>query len=225
MVVVDFYRVSRIIATVPAHPASAATAIREGSVMGRISIGTNVFVYPNPVALLGAMVEGKVNFMALGWVSRVNADPPWIGVGVYRGHHTAKGIRETGTFSVNVPSADLMEAVDYCGLVSGSKTDKSGVFECFFGELKTAPLIAACPLCLECRLVQTVELPTNDWFIGEIVSAWAEETCLTGGKPDIRKINPLLLTMPDNRYWTVGPEAGKAWSAGAERVKEQKKSV
>lgn len=193
--------------------------------MGKISIGTNVFVYPNPVTLLGSMAEGRVNFMALGWVSRVNADPPWIGVGVYRGHHTAKGIRETGTFSVNVPSADLMEAVDYCGLVSGSKTDKSGTFECFFGDLKTAPLIAACPLCLECRLVQTVELPSNDWFIGEIVSAWAEEECLTDGKPDIRKINPLLLTMPDNRYWTVGPEAGKAWSAGAKRVKEQRENA
>jgi flavin reductase (DIM6/NTAB) family NADH-FMN oxidoreductase RutF len=153
-------------------------------------------------------------------VSRVNADPPLVGIGVNRTHHTAAGIRAAGTFSLNVPTADLVEAVDYCGLVSGSKVDKSGVFECFFGELKTAPLIRDCPLCLECRLVRTVELPTNDWFIGEIVSAWAEEDCLTGGKPDIRKINPLLLTMPDNRYWTVGAEAGKAWGTGAGRLKK-----
>ena len=190
--------------------------------MGKISIGTNVFVYPNPVTLLGTMVEGKINFMPLGWVSRVNVDPPWIGIGVNRGHHSTKGIQENETFSVNFPSADMMQETDYCGLVSGSKADKSGIFECFFGTLKTAPLIAACPLCLECRLVQSIDLPTNDWFIGEIVSAWIEDACLTDGKPDIRKMNPLLLTMPDNRYWTVGPEAGRAWGAGADLMKHRK---
>ncbi len=190
--------------------------------MGKVSIGTNVFVYPNPVTLLGTMVEGKINFMPLGWVSRVNADPPWIGIGVNRGHHSSKGIHENGTFSLNFPSADMMEETDYCGLVSGSKADKSGLFMCFFGPLKTAPLIEACPLCLECRLVQTVDLPTNDWFIGEIVSAWIEDACLTDGKPDIRKMNPLLLTMPDNRYWTVGSEAGTAWGAGADLLKRRK---
>ena len=46
--------------------------------MEKINIGTNTFVYPNPVTLLGANVEGRANFMSLGWVSRVNAEPPYI---------------------------------------------------------------------------------------------------------------------------------------------------
>ena len=37
---------------------------------------------------------------------------------------------------------------------------------------------------------------------------------MTDGKPDIRKLNPLLLTMMDNRYWTVGEYVGDAWSIG-----------
>jgi hypothetical protein len=28
------------------------------------------------------------------------------------------------------------------------------------------------------------------------------------------KINPLLLTMPDNYYWKVGEKLGKAWNIG-----------
>jgi hypothetical protein len=30
----------------------------------------------------------------------------------------------------------------------------------------------------------------------------------------MKKINPLLLTIPDNQYWKVGEEAGKAWKIG-----------
>jgi hypothetical protein len=42
---------------------------------------------------------------------------------------------------------------------------------------------------------------------------------MTDGKPDIRKMHPVLLTMPDNRYWTVGEHAGDAWSAGKTLMK------
>ena len=182
--------------------------------MGKINIGENAFVYPMPVTLVGAIVAGQVNFMTVGWVTRVNAKPPIIAVGLHKIHYTPEGIKENRTFSVNFPSADLVEKTDYCGLVSGRKTAKSNVFEVFFGELETAPMIKECTLCLECRVVDIYELPTNNLFMGEIVAAFSEEIYLTDGKPDVQKMNPLVLTMPDNNYWTVGAQAGKAWSAG-----------
>lgn len=183
-----------------------------------ISVGENVFLYPMPVTLLGANVRGKANFMPLGWISRVNAEPPMVGIGVYKPHHTCEGILENRTFSINVPDAALMKKTDYCGLVSGKDTDKSGIFSVFYGQLGTAPMIHECPLRMECRTVDTLSLPTNYLFIGEIVASYTEERFLTGGKPDIRKINPLLLTMPDNTYWTVGACAGSAWDAGKELI-------
>lgn len=186
----------------------------------KINLGNNVFTYPMPVTLVGAIVQGRVNFMTVSWVTRVNFTPPMLAVALYQGHYTPQGIREHRTFSVNIPSADMVEKTDYCGLVSGKKTDKSGVFEVFYGELKTAPMIRECPLCLECRLVNIVELPTNHLFIGEIVAAYTEADYLTDDRPDVVKINPLLLTMPDNNYWTVGGLAGKAWSAGKKLKKE-----
>jgi flavin reductase (DIM6/NTAB) family NADH-FMN oxidoreductase RutF len=75
-------------------------------------------------------------------------------------------------------------------------------------------MIRECPLSLECRLVNAVDLPTNSLFIGEIVGAYSEERYLTEGKPDIKKISPFTLTMPDNNYWKIGGNAGKAWSVG-----------
>jgi flavin reductase (DIM6/NTAB) family NADH-FMN oxidoreductase RutF len=182
--------------------------------MDKITIDRNSFVYPMPMVLVGAIVNEKANFMAVGWVSRVNFNPPMIAVALGKMHHTNKGIHKNKAFSVNIPGIDLMEKVDYCGLVSGEKTDKSDVFDVFYGEELNAPMIRQCPLCMECKLVNAVDLPSNTLFIGEIINTYSEERYVTEGKPDIKKIDPFTLTMPDNNYWKVGERAGKAWSIG-----------
>jgi flavin reductase (DIM6/NTAB) family NADH-FMN oxidoreductase RutF len=181
--------------------------------MGKVRIATNVFI-TMPVVLVGTVVDGRANFMAVGWVTRVNSQPPLIGVGIHRSHHTARGILANQAFSVCIPGADLADRTDYCGLVSGDSVDKSAVFDLFYGEIQAAPLIRECPLCFECRLVHTGDFATNYFFVGEITAAHAEEVFLTKGKPDWDKINPLILTMPDNRYWRLGECAGSAWKIG-----------
>lgn len=184
--------------------------------MEKVKIATNAFVYPMPVVMVGTMVEGKINYMPVGWVSRVNLNPPMMGITLRKAHYTARGIRECREFGISVPGIDLIKEVDYAGLVSGSKVDKSTLLQSFFGELKNAPMIKDCPLAMECRIVEIVELPSHDLFIGEIVGAYTEERFLTDGKPDIVKMCPFTLTMPDNRYWKMGEAAGAAWSIGKE---------
>jgi flavin reductase (DIM6/NTAB) family NADH-FMN oxidoreductase RutF len=181
--------------------------------MEKIAVGTNFFI-PMPVVLVGTQVNGKDNFMTVGWCSRANANPPMIVCGIGNHHHTPRGITRAKTFSVNIPSSAMLEKTDYCGLVSGANVDKSKVFEVFYGALRTAPMIRDCPVTLECRLVQAVGLPTNTLFIGEISGAYADPEVIKGGKPDFSAIDPLLLTMPDNTYWQLGKVAGKAWNAG-----------
>jgi flavin reductase (DIM6/NTAB) family NADH-FMN oxidoreductase RutF len=188
--------------------------------MEKINISVNVCPYPMPVSLVGAVVNGRINFMAVAWLARVNLKPPIIGVAINKRHHTPAGIRENEAFSVNFPSADLMEKTDYCGLVSGREMDKSGLFAIFHGQLDAAPMIKECPLCLECKLVKTVSLATNELFLGEIKGVYTEERYLTDGKPDVHKMNLLILTRPDNNYWTVGAHQGKAWSVG-KKLKSQ----
>ena len=182
--------------------------------MEKVRIDRNAFVYPMPMVILGAVVDGRPNYMAVAWVNRVNYHPPLIAVACGRAHHTNRGILEHGEFSISVPGRNLMAATDHAGLVSGSREDKSGLFEAAKGELEFAPMVGACPLTMECRLTQTVNLPSNDLFIGEIVGAYCDARCLTDGKPDVRKLDPFTLTMPDNGYWAVGETLGRAWSVG-----------
>jgi len=183
--------------------------------MTKITIEKNLFCLPWTQTLLGTHVNGKPNFMALDWLTRVNFQPAMLGVCVNGGHASHTAIREHKQFSVNIPTVDMVAVTDYCGIVSGRKVDKSALFEVFYGEMTAAPLIRECPLNIECKLVQAVDLPTNTLFIGEIVNIYSEEKFLEHGKPDVKKIRPFLLTMPDNRFWAVGEQVGNAWKDGA----------
>lgn len=186
--------------------------------MSMIKIAENTFI-PMPMSIVGTMLGGKENFMAVGWITRANARPPMLAACIGRSHATHDGIMETGAFSVNIPGPDLLVATDYVGIASGHSTDKSGVFDVFYGELPGAPLIKNAIACFECRLVQSVELPSNRVFIGEITGAWCQDSALSGKAPDYRSAGAFFLTMPDNRYWSFGEDLGKAWSAGKDYKK------
>ena len=180
----------------------------------KIPIGRNVFICPMPVTIVGTRLNNRPNFLTVGWVTRANINPPMIAIGINKSNASADGILMHKAFSINFPGTNLIEETDYCGLVSGKDKDKSQLFDIFYGDLKNAPMIRNCPISLECQLTETIDLPTNYLFIGEIKSAYGDENCFTGGKPDVTEINPLLLTMPDNSYWQVGEFLGRACKIG-----------
>ncbi len=188
--------------------------------MKKITIDNGAaFLYPMPMVLVGSVVEGKANFMAVAWVARVNFKPPLFAIALGP-HHTNKGIDENKEFSINIPDVTLLEKTDYCGLVSGSKAEKSELFNVFYGDLSKAPLIKECPVCVSCSLFEVVKLPSNTLYIGESKEVFTEEKFLTDGKLDIIKVNPFTLSMPDNNYWSVGENLGKAWNIGKSLKKQ-----
>jgi flavin reductase (DIM6/NTAB) family NADH-FMN oxidoreductase RutF len=169
-----------------------------------------------PVCLLGANVAGKANFEAIAWFAFLESKPLMVGVTSDKLHHTNRGIRENKCFSVNIPSVDLVEATDFCGLFSGSKVDKSGVFSVFYGELGSAPMVEECPVCIECKLMRTVEFVRNEFFVGEVVAVYVEESCLTDGKKgDVGKVDPLLYEggVPAY-YWKLDGQVARAFEVG-----------
>ncbi len=183
----------------------------------KVKLGKNAFIYPMPVALVGTKFDGKTNFMTVSWISRVNASPAMIAFSSHKSHKSNKGVIENGAFSVSFPRKALMVETDFCGLASSANTDKSDVFDVFYGTNPNCPLIDNCPLTMECSLVQTIELPSNLLFIAEIKAAYSEEKFLDAeGHPDISKMKCFALTMPDNTYWSLGRAIGKAWKSGLE---------
>jgi len=183
-------------------------------VKNKINLGAKIASYPMPVVLVGANVKRKPNFLAVAWFMVAAHTPPKVAVALNKAHYTNQGIKENKTFSVCVPSEDMIEATDYCGLFSGHKADKSRIFDVFYGNLKTAPMITKCPLNLECKLDKVIDNSSNEMFIGDIVSTFTEEKYLTDGAIDIKKVKPFTLSLDDRNYHSLGQPKAKAWNVG-----------
>ena len=178
----------------------------------KAKLGAKNCLYPMPTTLVGATVKGKPTFITIAHVGIMGLGS--VSLGMNKMHYTNAGITENRTFSVNIPSAELVKETDYCGLVSGKTVDKAALFEVFYGELKTAPMIKECPINMECRLIQTLDFPRNDVFIGEIVETYCAEDCLSDGVVDFSKVQPILFSMNDKGYWRLGDRFAEAWSIG-----------
>lgn len=182
--------------------------------MTKVNLKPGIVNYPMPMTIVGATVNGKVNFMPAAWVSMVSYAPPKIAVALGDHHYTNKGIKENGVFTINFPSVENMKAVDYCGLVTGEKVDKSKVFPVFYGASKQAPMVENFKLNVECKLDKIVVNGRNETFVGDIVNIYADETVLTDGKVDLDKLAPLLLGQITLEYRALGEKIGPAWKIG-----------
>jgi len=185
--------------------------------MPKIAIGARTLLYPLPTVLVGANVDGKPNFSTYAWGGIVSSRPPMLAVAFQHQRHTFKGAKQNGTFPVNIPSIELVEETDYCGLVSGRKTDKVAdcKFNIFYGELANAPMISECPVNIECLALHILNLGSHEMVVGRIKEVYATDSCLTDGEPDVTKIQPFLwVPDPENQYWTFGKPIGEAFSIG-----------
>lgn len=187
--------------------------------MNKIALGASPCMYPLPTVIVGTQVDGKPNYMTLAFCGMVQLSPPMLAIGVNKKGFSNKGIQGTETFSVNIPSVRDIKYVDYCGLVSGSQTDKAAVFNSFYGKLETAPMIEECPVNLECKLVRKLDFNGSNYiYVGEIVQVYSNEDCITGKKPDLDKIKPVLFTLGDIKYWSVGECLGPAGEEGKKYI-------
>jgi len=160
---------------------------------------------PFPTILVGADVNGKPNYATLGAYGIVSMKPV-LYISLKSTHYTTLGVKGNGYFSVNIPSAELVQKTDYCGTVSGKTTDKSSVFTSFYDELGKAPMISECSLNYLCKVIQTIPIYDFEMFLGEIVAVYANEQCLTDGRPDPLKINPMI--MMDTSYCDLNQIVG-----------------
>ncbi len=178
----------------------------------KVDLGVKNCLYPLPTTLVGALVNGKPNYITIAHVGIM--DLTSVSLGMAKVHYTNAGIKANGTFSVNIPSVKMVKETDYCGLMSGKTQDKALLFKTFYGKLKTAPMIEECSINMECELIKTVDFPNHDVFVGRIAATYCNETVITDGVVDFGKVQPILFVMNDRSYWKLGSKIAKAWDIG-----------
>ena len=180
----------------------------------KIGLGAKNCLYPLPTTLVGALVNGKPNYITIAHVGIMDLGS--VSLGMSKVHYTNAGIKANGTFSVNIPSVKMVKETDHCGLVSGKTEDKSALFKTFYGKLKSAPMIEECAVNMECELIKTIDFPSHDVFVGKIAATYCDEAVLTEGVVDFGKVQPILFVMNDRSYWKLGDKFAKAWDVGKE---------
>jgi flavin reductase (DIM6/NTAB) family NADH-FMN oxidoreductase RutF len=186
----------------------------------KVELGSKNYLYPALVVVVGTHVKGKPNYTPVAHTGLLGNK---ISIFLEKSNYAYQGVKENNTFSVNIPSSDQLVLVDYCGLVSGREVDKGALFTTFYGELDTAPMIEECPINTECKVESIVEFETwGDGFVGEVVATYCNDSVLTEGKVDLRKVDPYFISARDLYYYGLGERIAKD-KVGRELMKNKKK--
>ena len=181
--------------------------------MAKITLRPDTLLNPMPVVM--ACVQepgGKPNLITLAWAGIASSDPPSISIAIRPSRYSFEILKKTGEFVIVVPSAEMIEAVDYCGVVSGRNEDKfaaTGLTPLPATEV-APPLVAEAPINLECKTTHVLDLGAHHLFIGQVLAVHVEENLTGDGmKLDVEKSSPIVYCYGSHEYRKVGEVIGK----------------
>jgi flavin reductase (DIM6/NTAB) family NADH-FMN oxidoreductase RutF len=190
----------------------------------KVKVGSLPYIYPVPIVLVGVKANGKPTFTTIGDVGLMGINPPLVFISSHKQHHLNVGILETGCYSINFPSTDMLSLVDYCGQVSGKDVDKGVLFDIFYGDLDAIPMIRACPVSLECRVVKEFSIQHRQVFIGEVVQTYVDEAFVSKVEERFKisslpQLDPILYAL-DNQYYRIGETIGVGYQEAGKLEKQ-----
>ncbi len=164
-------------------------------------------IYPSPAALITSVDgDGKPNVLTLAEVFNISiANPVIVGIAIRQATYSYGLIVESREFVINLPTAGMLEQVDKCGSVSGrdgfDKFSEFGLKQLPAAEVQ-APLIKQCPVNIECRVRDVVEIGDHDLITGDVLAVHVDDKCLEDGKVRTDLLEPLAYG--GNDYWSIG---------------------
>ena len=130
-------------------------------------------IYPLPAVLVGCGdAPDNWNLLTVAWTGTVCTAPPMCYVSVRPERHSHALIARTGEFTINLTTAAMARAVDWCGVRSGRDYDKfreTGLTP-LRGAVVAAPALEESPVVVECRVRQILPLGSHDMFLAEVVN-------------------------------------------------------
>ncbi len=131
-------------------------------------------IFPSPAALVTSVdSEGRPNIITLGEAFNLSIrNPVIVGIAIAPARYSHGLISTSGEFVINLPPAHLLERVLQCGEVSGRDVNKFAEFDLtpLPATEVEPPLIAECPINVECRLLDVQTIGDHDLFQGEVVA-------------------------------------------------------
>ena len=184
-------------------------------------------LYPLPAVMVSCQRENeKPNIITLAWVGTVCSDPAMVSISIRPERYSYDIIRETGEFVINLTTAELAKATDYCGVRSGKDVDKWK--ECHLtrgtaSTLKYAPVIEESPVQIECRVKSIQELGSHHMFLAEVTAVQVDESYMDAkGKFDLNRTG--LIAYSHGEYLDLGKKLGTfGYSVRKKQIKRKRR--
>jgi flavin reductase (DIM6/NTAB) family NADH-FMN oxidoreductase RutF len=177
--------------------------------MAKIKWKGGALIAPLPPVMVSCGDMKKSNIITVAWTGIINTIPPKTYISVRPSRHSYKIIKESGEFVLNLTPSKLIKSADYCGIYTGAKVDKFAKCNLTKEEANevACPLIAECPLSLECKVTEIVPLGTHDMFLADIVAVDVDESLLDkNGKLDLSRAG--LAAFAHGEYFELGKKIG-----------------
>ena len=131
---------------------------------------------PGPVVLISTARKGRANIMTLSWHCMMEFEPPLVGFVMSNRNDSFDNLKSTRECVINIPAVALAKQVVAVGNSHGSKIDKFATFGLTAKPAAQvqAPLVDECFANLECSVVDTRLVNKYNFFILEVVKAWAD---------------------------------------------------
>lgn len=186
--------------------------------MSRVNFGPKTWLFPEPALVIATYNEdGSVDAMTAAWGGVCQETPPGVMIDLAADHRTTANIRRTKAFTIAIPTVDTVVPTDYFGIVSANKEprkfEKSGL-TARKSENVDAPIIEEYKMVLECKLFDEFVIKEDVRVVGEIVNVSADESVLTDGKIDAKKLKPIAWNPITREYVALGEVVGLAWNIG-----------
>ena len=173
-------------------------------------------IYPLPAVLISCgESEQEYNLFTVAWTGTVCTNPPMCYISVRPERHSYPIIKRTGEFVINLTTASLARATDWCGVRSGRDYDKFSEMglHAEVAAVVKAPVVAESPVCIECRVKEVVALGSHDMFIADVVNVLVDEEYIDPqtGKLDLERAE--MITYCHGEYFRLGDVIGHfGWS-------------
>ncbi len=181
-------------------------------------IGPYPYLYPVPIVLVGTAHDTIPNYTTVGDVAIMGIGTPLMCISISETALARQNIVETGVFSINVPTVQMLAAVDFCGAHSGKTYHKEHLFTTLFGDNPMIPLIAECPVNMECDVIHDFQEANRHIFIARISQTHIDHQYVTyeDGKRHIANLNALqpIAYALDNHYYSIGEIIGTGYQEG-----------
>jgi flavin reductase (DIM6/NTAB) family NADH-FMN oxidoreductase RutF len=132
---------------------------------------------PGPVGLITSRFRSEENVMTAAWMMPASLDPPLVAVAIHPGRLTHAHVSRSEFFAINIPTAELLNAVHACGMLSGRDGDKfvkAGITPVDALALE-APLVGECVAHIECGVVGRAGFGDHDLFVGQPLAVTADD--------------------------------------------------